>query len=243
MDSSAAHTTFATTHWSVIVAAGTGLDSPLAHEALETLCRTYWYPLYSYVRQRGETHPDAQDVTQSFFLQLLDKNWLTQVDRNKGKFRSFLLVAMNHFLANEWRRLRTEKRGGQAVLISLDEHSAEERWQLDPATDETPETAFEQRWAAALLERVLYRLRVEQVSAGRSKLFDELKVFLVGRKGEVAYADLAARLESTEGALKMSVQRLRHRYGEILREEVANTVASPDDVEAELQYLLTVLGG
>ena len=241
MDLSAAHTAFATTHWSVIAAAATGPDSPHAREALETLCRTYWYPLYAYIRQHGQTHPDAQDVTQSFFLQLLDKNWLTQVDRRKGKFRSFLLVAMNHFLANEWRRLRTEKRGGHAVLISLDEATAEERWQLEPTTDATPETAFEQRWAAALLERVLYRLRAEQVTAGRSKLFDELKVFLVGRRGEVAYADLAARLESTEGALKMAVQRLRHRYGEILREEVANTVSSPDDVEAELRYLLTVL--
>ena len=243
MDPSTAHTSFDTTHWSVIVAAGAGLDSPHAREALESLCRAYWYPLYAYVRQRGQTHSDAQDLTQSFFLQLLDKNWLTQVDRSKGKFRSFLLVAMNHFLANEWRHLRAEKRGGQAVLVSLDEESADERWQLEPATGATPETAFEQRWAAALLERVLYRLRAEQVAAGKSKLFDELKVFLVGRKGEVGYVDLAARLESTEGALKMSVQRLRHRYGEILREEVANTVSSPNDVEAELRYLLTVLEG
>jgi DNA-directed RNA polymerase specialized sigma24 family protein len=241
MAPSVAHTTFATTHWSVIVAAGAEPDSPIAREALESLCRTYWYPLYAYVRQRGQMHADAQDVTQGFFLQLLHKNWLAQVDRNKGKFRSFLLVAMNHFLANEWRHLRTEKRGGQAVFISLDEQFAEERWQLEPSTGETPETAFDRRWAAALLEHVLHRLRAEQVASGRSHLFDQLKVFLVGRKGEVAYAELAGRLDSTEGALKMAVQRLRHRYGEILREEFANTVPSPEDTEAELRYLLTVL--
>jgi DNA-directed RNA polymerase specialized sigma24 family protein len=234
---------FATTHWSVIVAAGKGADSPHAREALETLCRAYWYPLYAYARQLGQSHAEAQDLTQSFFLQLLDKSWLAQVDRTKGKFRSFLLVAMNHFLANEWRRLRAEKRGGQAVFISLDDESVEERWQLEPVTWAAPETAFEQRWAAALLERVLFRLRAEQVAAGKSKLFDELKVFIVGRKGEVAYTDLAAKLGSTEGALKMSVQRLRHRYGEILREELASTVSSEVEIEAELRYLLAVLQG
>lgn len=237
------HTVFATTHWSVLLAAGNKPDSPDRLEALETLCRAYWYPLYAYARQRGHTRADAQDLTQTFFLRLLDKNWLIQVDRSKGKFRSFLLVAMNHFLANEWRQLRAEKRGGQVTFVSLDDESAEERWQLDLSTGATPETSFERRWAAALLDRVLFRLRAEQIAAGRARLFDELKVFLVGRKGEVAYADLAQRLETSEGALKMAVQRLRARYGEILREEVASTVCRPDDVKDELRYLLTVLAG
>ncbi|MFO1500394.1 MAG: ECF-type sigma factor [Verrucomicrobiota bacterium] len=232
---------FGTTHWSVILEAGKGTDSPHASEALESLCRSYWYPLYAYARQRGQAHADAQDLTQGFFLRLVDRNWLAQVDRTKGKFRSFLLMAMNHFLANEWRQLRAEKRGGQAVFVSLDDDLAQERWKFEPTTDSTPEKAFEQRWAAALLERVLYRLRAEQAAAGRSRLFDELKVFLTGRKGEVAYSEMATRLKSTESALKMSVYRLRHRYGEILREEISNTIASTDDVNTELRYLLALL--
>ena len=233
---------FATTHWSVVLTAGQG-ESPRAAQALETLCRTYWYPLYGYVRRRGYEVLDAQDLTQDFFYRLLDRDWLAQVDRRKGRFRSFLLVAMNHFLANEWDRAKRVKRGGRVVFQAYEDDTYEERFQEDARRERSPEQLYEQRWALALLETVLRRLREEATVAGRSAQFDELKVFLTGEKRSVSYAELATRLATTEGALKMAVQRLRRRYGELLREEIANTVNDPNEVEDELRHLMAVLSG
>ena len=241
-DALARNAVFATTHWSVVLTAGQSSSSQAA-EALEKLCRTYWYPLYAYVRRRGNGVSDAQDLTQDFFYRLLDRDWLAQVDRRKGKFRSFLLMAMNHFLANEWDRAKRVKRGGRVFFQSYEDDACEQRFQEDARLDRSPEQLYEQRWAMALLETVLARLRGEATAAGRLEQFHELKGFLTGEKRSITYADLAAKLSTTEAALKMAVQRLRHRYGELLREEIANTVANPSEVEDELRHLMTILSG
>ena len=233
---------FATTHWSVVLTAGQSTSSQAA-EALEKLCHTYWYPLYVYVRRRGHGVSDAQDLTQDFFYRLLDRDWLAQVDRRKGRFRSFLLVAMNHFLANEYDRAKTVKRGGRVFFQAYEDDACEKRFQEDARLDRSPEQLYEQRWAVALLETVLGRLRGEATAAGRLEQFHELKGFLTGEKRSITYADLAAKLSTTEAALKMAVQRLRHRYGELLREEIANTVANPSEIEDELRHLMAVLCG
>jgi RNA polymerase sigma factor (sigma-70 family) len=230
---------FATTHWSVVLTAGRHA-LPQAIEALEKLCRTYWYPLYTYVRRRGHDAQDAQDLTQEFFCRLLQRNYLAQADPHKGKFRSFLLVAVNHLLANEWDRAKTIKRGGQVTFLSLDD-AAEQRYLEEPATDLSPERIYEQSWAVALLGKVLARLREECAASGKANQFDDLKRFLTGEKPSVSYAKLAATLDTTEAALKMAVQRLRRRYGELLREEIAHTVADPEQVEDELRHLCEVL--
>ena len=241
-DALARNATFSTTHWSVVLTAGQSSSSQAA-EALEKLCRTYWYPLYAYVRRRGNGVSDAQDLTQDFFYRLLDRDWLAQVDRRKGKFRSFLLMAMNHFLANEWDRAKRVKRGGRVFFQSYEDDACEQRYREEANLDRSPEQLYEQRWAMALLETVLARLRGEATVAGRLEQFHELKGFLTGEKRSITYADLAAKLSTTEAALKMAVQRLRHRYGELLREEIANTVANPSEVEDELRHLMTVLSG
>jgi RNA polymerase sigma factor (sigma-70 family) len=233
---------FATTHWSVVLAAGQS-ESPLAAAALERLCRNYWYPLYAYVRRRGRSSEDAQDLTQEFFFRLLDRRWLSQVDRQKGKFRTFLLVAVNHFLANEWDRAQAAKRGGGVAHFSLDDHALEARYHLETATALSPEQLYERCWALALLAKVLQRLREEAATAGRQEQFDELKVFLTGEKPAVPYQELATQLATTEAALKMAVQRLRRRYGELIRDEIAQTVNDPQAVEDELRHLRTVLSG
>lgn len=234
-------TVFGTTHWSVVLAARETGDSVASH-ALESLCRTYWYPIYAYIRRRGHDAGEAEDLTQEFFFRLLDKNYLGQVDPKKGRFRSFLLVAINHFLANERDRVRAIKRGGQMRFISLDELDAENRYRCEPATNISPEKLFEQRWAMALLERVLARLRGEFSIKGMAGLFDELKVYLTGSNQAPSYAVQAERLDKTEAALKMAVKRMRHRCRELLREEIANTVSSPDEVEDEVRHLYAVLG-
>jgi RNA polymerase sigma-70 factor (ECF subfamily) len=231
---------FATTHWSVVLAAG-HQESPQATEALEDLCRTYWYPLYAYVRHRGHSPEDSKDLTQEFFHRLLQKNFLAQVDPRKGKFRSFLLASINHFLANEWDRARTLKRGGQMTFVPFEDLLAEDRYQAEQGAGRTPEQIYEKAWAIALLERVLGRLRQETAAAGQGKRFEELKVILMGEKPSLSYADLAAKLNSTEAALKMALQRLRRRYGELLREEIVQTVADPSDADEELRHLRTVL--
>jgi RNA polymerase sigma factor (sigma-70 family) len=231
---------FATTHWSVVLAA-TDQVAPEAPAALESLCRTYWYPLYAYVRHRGHRPEDAQDLTQEFFHRLLRRNSLSQVDPRKGKFRSFLLASINHFLANEWDRARTIKRGGQITFVPFEEAPAEDRYQTHLAVGGSPEQIYERAWAIALLERVLGRLRQETAAAGQEKRFEELKVILMGQKPSLSYAELAVKLGTTEPALKMAVQRLRRRYGELLREEITQTVAAPSDAEAELRHLRAVL--
>lgn len=229
---------FATTHWSVVLTAGQG-PSTESDAALERLCRTYWWPLYAFVRRRGHEPHDAQDLTQEFFARLLAKDFLRAVDRSKGKFRSFLLAALEHFLANEWRRTRAQKRGGGARVISLDDTSTENRYEQLASSALSAEQVFEQQWAMTLLEQAVSRLRGEFAGAGKEALFNEIKIFLTKRAG--GYADLAVKLQTSEAALKMAVSRMRQRYVEVLREEIASTVSSPAEVDEELRALFGAL--
>jgi RNA polymerase sigma factor (sigma-70 family) len=233
---------FAPTQWNLVLLAGQ-LDSPEAEAALSRLCQTYWRPLYIYIRRLGRSPEDAQDLTQAFFEQALKKNYFSAADREKGKFRSFLLLALKGFMANEWDKAHRIKRGGGQEIFSLDERDAEDRLMVEPATDETPEMAFDRRWARALLERVLDRLGKEYAAAGKQSLFDGLKQFLLGEKSHSAYAELASGFGSSEGAIRVSVHRLRQRYRDLLQEEIACTVSSPGDVDEELQHLFAALRG
>jgi RNA polymerase sigma factor (sigma-70 family) len=231
---------FATTHWSVVLAAGTGA-SPEARAALERLCRAYWYPLYAYVRRRGRSAHDAQDLTQDFFLQLLDHGYLARADPRKGRFRAFLLVALNHFLTNDWHRARALKRGGGRTPLSWDDIGAEERYAAEPFSSASPEHLFEQRWALAVVERAVQRLQREYADAGKVDVFARLKSVLTGERPIEPYVAIAEQLGTTEAAVKMSALRLRRRFGELLREEVAHTVSRAEDVGDELRHLLNVL--
>jgi len=216
-------------------------SSVAADAALDRLCHAYWWPLYAFVRRRGYAVHDAQDLIQEFFARLLAKDFLQGVDRSKGKFRSFLLAALEHFLAKEWRRANTQKRGGKFTFVSLDDGSAETQFLQVASPDLSPEKLFEQQWALTLLDQVLTRLRAEHVAAGKGELFDQLKIFLTGDKRAGAYAELALKLNTTEAALKMTVSRMKKPYGELLREEIANTVAGPEEVVEELRALFAAL--
>ena len=229
---------FATTRWSIVLAAGA--VTPSAEEALAVLCRAYWYPLYAFVRRRGYGAEDAQDLTQGFFARLLEKDGLASVDRAKGRFRSFLLAAMQHFLANEWDRQQAQKRGGGIVLISIDDAEAERRYHNEPAEQITAEQLFDRRWALTLVDQVLARLGQEMADAGKAAQFDALKFCLTGERG-AAYAEIAGRLRTTEGALKVAIHRLRDRYRTLLRAEIAETVGSDADVDDELRQLFSAL--
>lgn len=231
---------FPTTHWSAVLAA-TDPESAESAAALEDLCAVYWYPLYDYVRHGGHTPEDAKDLTQEFFHRLLEKEYLSAVDPRKGRFRSFLLAAVRHFLANEWERAQTFKRGGHLTFVPLDEVLAEERYLNAQAAGQSPEVTYERAWALALLERVLARLRDEAVAGGHGERFEALKFVLSGERPSLRYAQLAGRLGTSEAALKMAAHRLRQRYGELLREEIARTVAAPQEVEDELRHLRAVL--
>ena len=231
---------FTSTHWSVVLAAG-GTASPAADSALEQLCRTYWPPLYAFARRRGHPPHDAQDLTQEFFARLLEKDFLQAVDRSKGRFRSFLLAAMEHFLAKEWRRTRAQKRGGGFTFISTDAESAEQLYLQVPASTLTPERLFDQQWAVTLLDQTLNRLRAEFVATGKEAVFEGIKIFLTGEKRAASYAELAVTLGTTEAALKMAVSRMRRRYGELLRAEISSTVSGPEEVEEELRALFGAL--
>jgi RNA polymerase sigma-70 factor (ECF subfamily) len=233
---------FATTHWSVVLTAGR-TDTTRAQDALAKLCSTYWYPLYAYVRRRGYSAHDAQDLTQAFFAQLLERQSLASADPNRGRFRSFMLGVMNHFLANEWTRAQAQKRGGGAKLLPLQFDTAETRYGHEPADNTTPEQSYERRWAMSLLEEVLRRLATEYKQDGRAELFAELNPCLVGERATQPYAELATRLGVNEGTVKSAVHRMRQRYRQLLREEIAHTVAVPGEVDAELHHLFTVLGG
>lgn len=231
---------FATTHWSVVLTAGRQ-DTARAENALAKLCQTYWYPLYAYVRRRGYSAEDAQDLTQEFFARLLQRQSLASADPNRGRFRSFMLGVMNHFLADEWNKARAQKRGGGAKLLPLQFDTAETRYGHEPADKTTPEQNYERRWAMTLLEAVLCRLADEYKQEGRAELFAELNPCLVGERTGQPYAELAARLGVNEGTIKSAVHRLRQRYRQLLRDEIANTVAEPDEVDAELRHLFTIL--
>ena len=230
---------FATTRWSVVLAAGHE-SAPGAEEALAELCRTYWYPLYAYVRRRGYSYDDAQDLTQEFFARLIEKKYLGMVDRERGKFRSFLLASFQHFLANEWDRAQAQKRGGGMTFLSLEAETAESRYALEPVDETTPETLYERRWALTLLDQTLSRLRQHYEEKGQEELFEQLKFSLTGDTG-AAYAELAERLGLTEGAIKVDVSRMRQRYRTLLREEIAHTVTTTEEVDEELLHLQAAL--
>ena len=237
MNSTAA--TFATTHWSVVLAAGQSTDAQ-ASEALEQLCRTYWYPLYAYVRREGSSAADAQDLTQEFFARLLEKHYLAQAAPQKGKFRSFLLAALRHFLSDQRDRARAVKRGGGADCLSLDAQSAEERYRTEPVDRMDAEKIYERRWAMTLLEQALARLRDENVAAGKTELFERLRDFVAG-ESDVSCGEAAAQLALTESAVKSALHRLRQRYRELVREEIAHTVADPAEIDTELRHLIAVM--
>ena len=233
---------FVTTRWSVVIAAGHA-DSSQARDALENLCRTYWYPLYAYVRRLGHKSEDAEDLVQSFFAQCLAKKYLSAANRTRGRFRSFLLIALKRFLANEWDKTRTQKRGGAQAFISLDGLEPERRYALEPADRLSADKLFERRWALTLLERVLQRLEAEQNATGKHDLFQCLKPFLVAGGSGTPYAELARKLDMSEAAIKVSVHRLRARYRKLLEEEIAHTVSSADEIEDERRYLFRIISG
>lgn len=227
---------FVTTHWSVVLTARQS-NSTDARGALEKLCRTYWHPIYAFVRRRGYSAEDAQDLTQEFFARLLEKNWLGDVDPVKGRFRSFLLASVKHFLANEWHRARAQKRGGGQVPIPIDVRTAESSCGFEPADNVTADKIFERRWALTLLEQVLEKLRGEYIHSGKGRMFEQLKPTLTEASRSVAYAEIATRLGMSEGAVKVAVHRLRQRYRELLRAEIADTVAGPSEIEDEIHSL------
>jgi len=228
-----------TTHWSAVLAAGQ-TASPRAAAAMEELCRTYWYPIYAYVRRRGHAVEDAQDLTQEFFARLIGKQWVADANPARGRFRTFLLTALNHFLANEWRNARAAKRGGGRSVISLDD-TTESRYAHEPASDLTPEKLYERRWALSLFDRALGRLREQYGAAGKKKLYDHLQKFLSSEAADGEYARLGAELEMSSGAMAAAVHRLRQHYRELVREEVAQTVETPAEVEEEVRSLLAAL--
>ena len=229
---------FPTTRWTLVVAAGDPQRKD-ARSALVSLCENYWYPLYAYLRRRGYAPDQAQDLTQEFFMRVLEGRYLDRADPEKGRFRSFILTSLKFFAADEHDRQRAQKRGGGAV-VSLEFSSGEERYQREPGHNETPDRIFERRWALSMLERVMERLRDEFVQHGRPENFERMKVFLLGQS-EAPYADLAREMNTSEGALKVAIHRLRKRYRELFRQEIADTVADPAKVESEMRYLATVL--
>jgi RNA polymerase sigma-70 factor (ECF subfamily) len=232
---------FTPTHWSVVLAAAACSDSIHARDALERLCRNYWLPIYAFVRRQGHNPHDAQDLTQEFFARLLEKNYLARADRDKGRFRSFLLASVKHFLANEWDKARAQKRGGRHMVISIDAALAESSFGSEPADLLTAEKIFERRWALALLEQVLRRLREEYTCDGKERQFEQLKATLTEASRSLPYAEIAARLATSEGAVKVAVHRLRQRYRELLRAEIADTVANAGEIDDEIRNLFTAL--
>jgi RNA polymerase sigma-70 factor (ECF subfamily) len=231
---------FTATHWSQVLEARDGA-SPQAAEALERLCRTYWYPLYAYVRRQGKAPHDAQDLTQEFFARLLAGNFLKGVQRQKGKFRSFLLASMNHFLADASDRANAAKRGGGQVPTSLSQEDAENRYLADAALALSPESIFEKRWATALLEEALQKLRQEFAASGKLERFEALSVFLQDGSEAGDYVAVGTQLGMTANAVAAAVQRLRERYRELVRAEIAHTVETPEDLQEEMRHLLAVL--
>jgi len=231
---------FTTTHWSVVLEAQG--ESPAAQEALEKLCRTYWRPIFAFLRRQGVSPHEAEDITQGFFAQLLERRSLDAVRKEKGRLRSYLLGALKYFLADEQRRAMAIKRGKGQRLVPLEELRAENRIEMEPADPVTAEMIYERRWALTVLERVLSRLKDEYRAAGNAALFDSLKELLPDEPGSPSQAQIAARLGMTENAIRQAFYRFRQRYQAILREEIANTVATPGDIEDELRHLIAVIG-
>jgi RNA polymerase sigma-70 factor (ECF subfamily) len=232
---------FVTTRWTVVLQAG-GPTSDGSMRALEQLCRTYWYPLYSFARRVGVPPHDAEDLTQSFFAYLLERDVIARADRERGRFRSFLLTAFKNYHSNERARQSAEKRGGGKSIVSFDELQAENRYQHEPQNNLSPEKLYEQKWAASLLEQVMQTLRLEYTTLGKGALFDLLRGVIWGGRQESGYAELARKAGLTEGAFKVAVHRMRSRFKECLRQEVAQTVATAGEVDDELRHLLSALG-
>ena len=234
---------FETTQWSIVVAAG-GQPTTDSRTALDTLCRRYWYPLYAYLRRQGRAHEEAEDLTQAFFAALLEKGALKSVDRRRGRFRSFLLASLNHFVANQWRQARAKKRGGGQLPVSLDLadlHTAEHRYARERIHALTPEALFERRWAFTVLEQAFDALRQEYADAGKATVFEQLKECLGGNSDALPYAELATKLAMTEAAVKVAVHRLRRRCRARLRTEIARTVADLSDIDEELRRWQTLI--
>ena len=232
---------FETTRWSIVLTAGEA-DTSLARDALAHLCEAYWYPLYAFVRRRGCGAEEAEDLIQGYFAVFLEKDYARGVRPEAGRFRAFLLASLKHFLANEWDRERAQKRGGDLHIVSLDAVDAERRYRLEPVDTVTPEQVFEQRWALTVVERTMTRLSEESRSSGGTRRFERLRGFLVGGSTTISYRQIAAELEMSEGAVKVAVHRLRKRFGELLRIEIAQTLVSSADVDGEIRRLITALG-
>jgi len=235
----AARGAFRTTRWSLVARAGTP-DGPGAAEALEELCGTYWHPVYGFVRRAGRTAEEAEDLVQGFFAKLLEGNYLAQADRERGKFRTFLLAAVKNFLANEYDRAAAQKRGGGMVLVPLDGEDPERRFAREPSTGSTPEAEFERRWAETILENALQRVREEFDGGGKVRRFDHLKPFLLRQK-EASYREACEKLGLTESAVKSAIYRMRQRFQAVFREEIGRTVAGAEEIDAEIRHLLEVL--
>jgi RNA polymerase sigma-70 factor (ECF subfamily) len=233
-------TEFTTTHWSVVLEAG-HTDTPAGTEALERLCRCYWYPLYVFVRRKGHSPSDAQDLTQQFFARFLERKYVGLADQSRGKFRTFLIKSLEHFLINEWEKGNAAKRGGVQPIVSWDELEAEKRYLAEPADNLAPDKIFEKRWAMSLLEQALVRLQDEYSAPGKEEMFEALKGSVWGEEVTGSYQEIALRVGMAEGAVKNTVHRLRQRYRELLRSEVAQTVATSAEVDEELRHLATVL--
>jgi len=231
---------FATTRWTIVLAAG-GRGTPQADVALEELCRTYWYPLYVYVRRHGHSREDAEDLTQAFFARLLEKNFLEGVSNDGGKFRAFLLVAVKRFLANEWDRANRQKRGGGVAPLSLDWQDADTRYQINPADNISPDKLYDRAWAMTVLERVITRLRDENSADGKVAVYAQCERFLMMGKDAISYGQAAAALQMSDGALRVTVHRLRRRYRELLREEISQTLSDPALADEEMQALFSAL--
>ena len=231
-----------TTHWSIVVEAK-DQDSPECAAALEKLCQAYWYPLYAHVRRLGHAPPDAEDLTQGFFARLLEKGYLRAADEARGRFRTFLLVALDRFLANEWDRTRAQKRGGGCPVVPLDTGLAERLYAAQSVPESSLEREYERRWALTLVEQAVGRLRTEYDQAGKAAEFARLKGFLTAEHGSLPYGPVASSLGTTEGAARVMVHRLRRRFREIFSEEVAHTLANPRDLVEEMEHLMEVLAG
>ncbi len=242
ISSSDAPRVFPNTRWSVVLAA-TQRQSPESAAALEAICRTYWLPLYAYVRRCGQSPHDAQDLTQEFFCRLLEKRWLNSADREKGKLRVFLIAALKHFMSNEWRRASAQRRGGGLAQVQFDTAFAESRYVADKSATLVADETFDRQWALTLLDLTLNRLQTEFVTAGKPGDFAVLKTCLMAERGAIDYAAVAKQLGVNEGAARVAVHRLRKRFREIYREEISQTLAEGTDLDAELRHLAAALAG
>jgi RNA polymerase sigma-70 factor (ECF subfamily) len=226
-----------------VVLSAADTSAPGAQAALESLCRTYWYPLYTYVRRQGHSPENAEDLTQEFFARFLQRKSFQQADRERGRFRSFLLSSLKHFLVNEWERANTQKRGGGKTVLPVDTVAAENLYSQEQSHELSADRIYERAWALAMLTRVRDRLQRDYVSEGKAERFARLEEFLPGQKGELTYAEAARLLGVAEGTVKSDVNRLKKRYRDLLRAEIAHTVSSPDEINDELRHLITVLSG